>query len=184
MAIYWGRSPDKERSLFKLLFAENWEVAGRTRKLFATLLHGRNTLMRFSHALALSSIIQDGPDPGIAFRKVSRILRVHFRKRRTATVGPDLSHRKSLTGQVMLAPNVKRAIAAEAGEDPRKIALAERKVQKYMQEIAADVSYPTIRGLVRVLRRLWNQIYDGITLPRRKSLSMYRAIAATSTTCC
>jgi glycerol-3-phosphate O-acyltransferase len=170
VAIYWGRSPDKERSLFKLLFAENWEVAGRTRKLFATLLHGRNTLMRFSHALALSSIIQDGPDPGIAFRKVSRILRVHFRKRRTATVGPDLSHRKSLTGQVMLAPNVKRAIAAEAGEDPRKIALAERKVQKYMQEIAADVSYPTIRGLVRVLRRLWNQIYDGIELGNTQRL--------------
>jgi len=46
VAIYWGRSPDKERSWFKLLFSENWEVAGRTRKLFATILHGRNTLLR------------------------------------------------------------------------------------------------------------------------------------------
>jgi len=51
VAIYWGRSPDRERSLFKLLFAENWDVASRTRKFFATLIHGRNTLMRFSHAL-------------------------------------------------------------------------------------------------------------------------------------
>jgi len=170
VAIYWGRSPDKERSLFKLLFAENWEVAGRTRKFFATLLHGRNTLMRFSHALALSSIVQEGLESGIAFRKVSRILRVHFRKRRTATVGPDLSHRKSLARQVMLAPNVKRAMAAEAGDDPRKLALAERKVQKYVHEIAADVSYPTIRGLVRMLRRLWNQIYDGIELSHTERL--------------
>jgi len=164
VAIYWGRSPDKERSLFKLLFAENWDVAGRTRKFFATLVHGRNTLMRFSHALALSSIVQDGLDPDVSFRKVSRILRVHFRKRRTATVGPDLSHRKSLAKQVVLAPNVKRAMAAEAGDDARKLALAERKVHKYVHEIAADVSYPTIRGLVRLLRRLWNQIYDGIEL--------------------
>ena len=33
VAIYWGRSPDKERSLLKLLFAENWDVAGRTLSL-------------------------------------------------------------------------------------------------------------------------------------------------------
>lgn len=164
VAIYWGRSPDKERSLFKLLFAENWDVAGRTRKFFATLLHGRNTLMRFSHALALSSIVHDGVEPKIAFRKVSRILRVHFRKRRTATLGPDLSHRRTLERQVLLARNVKRAITAEAGDDAKKREQAERKVHEYVHEIAADISFPTIRFLVRILRWLWNRIYDGIEL--------------------
>jgi len=164
VAIYWGRSPDKERSLFKLLFAENWDVAGRTRKFLATLLHGRNTLLRFSHALALSSIIQDGVAAPIAFRKVSRILRVHFRKRRAATVGPDLSHRRSLANQVLLAPNVKKAIAAEAGDDPRKREAAEQKVRDYVLEIAADISYPTIRVILGFLRWLWNRIYDGIEL--------------------
>jgi glycerol-3-phosphate O-acyltransferase len=163
-AIYWGRSPDKERSLFKLLFAENWDVVGRIRKFFATLLHGRNTLLRFSHALALSSIVQNGVEAPIAFRKVSRILRVHFRQRRAATVGPDLSHRRTLSRQVLLAPNVNHAIAAEAGNDPEKRAAAERKVQGYVHEIAADISFPTIRILVRILRWLWHQIYDGIEL--------------------
>jgi glycerol-3-phosphate O-acyltransferase len=170
VAIYWGRSPDKEHSLFKLLFAENWDVAGRTRKFFATLLHGRNTLMRFSHALALSSIVQDGVEPNIAFRKVSRILRVHFRKRRTATLGPDLSHRRTLARQVLLAPNVKRAIAAEAGDDAKKLEQAEHKVHKYVQEIAADISFPTIRFLVGILRWLWNRIYDGIELGNTERL--------------
>jgi glycerol-3-phosphate O-acyltransferase len=164
VAIYWGRSPDKEHSLFKLLFAENWDVASRTRKFFATLIHGRNTLMRFSHALALSSIVHDDIDSTIAFRKVSRILRVHFRQRRTATVGPDLSHRRSMVRQVLLAPNVKRAIAVEAGDDPKKGELAERKVHDYVMEIAADISYPTIRVILRFLRWLWNRIYDGIEL--------------------
>ena len=164
VAIYWGRSPDREDSAFKLLFAENWEMAGRMRKFFATVLHGRNTLMRFSHALPLNSIIQEKLDPEIAFRKVSRILRVHFRKRRTATVGPDLSNRRRIARLVALAPNVKRAVAAEAGDDPKSRAAAERKVQQYVMEIAADVSYPAIRIAVRVLRRLWHQIYDGIEL--------------------
>ena len=164
VALYWGRSPDKERSLLKLLFAENWDVAGRTRKFFATLLLGRNTLLRFSHALALSAIVQDGLEPQIAFRKVSRILRVHFRQRRTATVGPDLSHRRTLASQVAHAPSVRRAVAAEAGGNLKKRAAAERKVHKYVMEIAADISYPTIRVLLRLLRWLWNRIYDGIEL--------------------
>ncbi|MDH5215777.1 MAG: hypothetical protein OEY04_16395, partial [Gammaproteobacteria bacterium] len=30
VAIYWGRSPDKQRSWFKLLFSEDWDVMGRT----------------------------------------------------------------------------------------------------------------------------------------------------------
>ncbi len=164
VAIYWGRSPDKERSLLKLLFSENWDVGGRTRKFFTTLLHGRNTLLRYSDALALSSIVQNGIPPHIAFRKVSRVLRVHFRQRRAATVGPDLSHRRTLASQVLHTAGVRRAIAAEAGKDVRKRERAERKAHKYVMEIAADISYPTIRVMLRLLRRLWNQIYDGIEL--------------------
>jgi len=65
---------------------------------------------------------------------------------------------------VLLAPNVKRAIAVEAGDDPKKRELAEKKVHDYVMEIAADISYPTIRVILRFLRWLWNRIYDGIEL--------------------
>jgi glycerol-3-phosphate O-acyltransferase len=164
VAIYWGRSPDKERSFLKILFSENWEVAGRTQKFFATVLHGRNTLLRFSEPAALGSIVQEGLDSELAYRKVSRILRVHFRKRRTATVGPDLSHRRTLVNQVLTNQQVRRIIKSESGENR---ALLERKMheaRKYAQEIAAHISYPTIGVIVRFLRWLWNRIYDGIVL--------------------
>ena len=164
VAIYWGRSPDKERSFFKIMFSENWDVIGRTRKFFATILHGRDTLLRFSDALPIRSICTGDVESPVAVRKVSRILRVHFRQRRTATVGPDLSHRRTLVKQVLRAPNVRRVINAEAGDDIRKQELARRKAEKYALEIAADISYPTIRVLVRVLRWLWNRIYDGVEL--------------------
>jgi len=170
VAIYWGRSPEKERSVLKLLFSENWDAVGRTRKFFATILHGRDTLLRFSHALPLLSLDAEGLSSEIAFRKVSRILRVHFRKRRIATVGPDLSHRRTMINQVLRTPSVRRAMAAEAGDDPRKQELARRKAEKYALEIAADISYPTIRVLVRVLRWLWHRIYDGIELNHAEML--------------
>lgn len=164
VAIYWGRSPDKERSLLKLLFSEDWDVAGRIRKFFATVMHGRNTLLRFSDPLPLHSIVVQGMDPELAYRKVSRVLRVHFRQRRAATVGPDLSHRSALIDQVLLDPAVREIIDAESGDNR---AIRERKIQearKYGLEIAANISYPTIRQLERFLRWVWNKIYGGVVV--------------------
>jgi len=170
VAIYWGRSPEKEHSFFKLMLSENWDIIGRTRKFFVTLLHGRNTLLRFSHALPIRSICTDDIEANVAIRKASRILRVHFRQRRTATVGPDMSHRRTLVKQVLRAPTVRRAIDTEAGDDLRKQELARRKAEKYALEIAADISYPTIRILVRLLKWLWNRIYDGIEVNHMERL--------------
>lgn len=164
VAIYWGRSPHRERSLFKLLFSEDWDVMGRTRKFFATVLFGRNTLLRFSHPLPLSSIISPDIEPGLAYRKVSRILRVHFRKRRAATVGPDLSNRASMVRHLLATPGVMRAIDNEAGDDSRARERAEQKARKYIEEIAADVSFTTVRISEKILTWLWNRIYDGIEL--------------------
>ena len=164
VAIYWGRSPDKEGSWLKLLFSENWEVAGRTRKFFATLFQGRNTLLRFSHPLSMSAITADGPDGEIAYRKISRILRVHFRQRRIATVGPDLSHRRTLVNAIVANRAVQRAIANEAGGDPVQRAQKLQEARGYSREIAAHISYTTVRVVERLLGWVWNRIYDGIEL--------------------
>ncbi len=164
VAIYWGRSPQKEHSWLRLLFTENWDVAGRTRKLLTTVFQGRNTLLRYSDPLTLSSIVQEGLESEVAFRKVSRILRVHFRQRRVATVGPDLSHQRTLLNHVLADPSVRAAINADAGDSSAKLGQSTQKALKYAQEIAAHISYPTVRVLERFLGWVWNRIYDGIEL--------------------
>ena len=164
VGIYWGRFPKKEQSWYTVLFSEHWDVAGRTRKFFATVFQGRNTLLRYSHALPLSSIVQNGLEAEVAFRKVSRILRVHFRQRRVATVGPDLSHRRTLLNDVLNDTNVRAVIDAEAGESRVKLERATQKARKYASEIAAHISYPTVRVMDRILRWVWHRIYDGVEL--------------------
>jgi glycerol-3-phosphate O-acyltransferase len=144
--------------------SDNSLLGGRTRKFFTTLFMGRSTLLRFSDPLPLSSIVSDDLDTAVAYRKISRILRVHFRQRRTATVGPDLSHRRTLVNQVLHAPGVRKAIRNEAGDDPRQQAAARKKARKYALEIAADISYTTIRLVEGFLRWLWTRIYDGVEL--------------------
>jgi len=164
VAIYWGRSPDRKGSWLKLLFSEYWEVAGRTRKFFVTLFQGRNTLLRYSDPLPLSSIASDLTDAELAYRKVSRILRVHFRKRRIATVGPDLSHRRTLVNAVLRNPSVKSAIAQDAGEHMTLLDRKQREAREYALEIAANLSYTTVHLVERLLTGVWHRIYDGIEL--------------------
>ncbi|MBT8087391.1 MAG: glycerol-3-phosphate 1-O-acyltransferase PlsB [Gammaproteobacteria bacterium] len=170
VAIYWGRAPDKEGSLLKLLFSENWDAVGRTRKFFTTVFLGRNTLLRFSPALPLRSIDLKDHGPDRRYRMVSRILRTHFRRRRVATLGPDLSHRRTLINQVLRMPEVRRAILAEAGDDFREQEVARHNAEKYALEIAADISYPTIRVIERFLKWLWTRIYSGIELNHAERL--------------
>lgn len=160
VSVYWGRAPDKESSLWRLWFTENWQFAGRTRKLLTTLLHGRNTLLSISEPLSFTTLKSSGESPVVLQRKLSRILRVHFRQRRIATLGPDQSHRRMLIDHVLADSAVRKAILAEAeGRRPEK---AHRRAEKYAYEIAADVSYPTIRILQRILTWLWNELYDGV----------------------
>ena len=51
VSIFWGRDPDKETSLFKLLFSDA-PGAGALRKLFIIFFNGRNVLVSFGLPLA------------------------------------------------------------------------------------------------------------------------------------
>ncbi|MEO0580460.1 MAG: hypothetical protein AAFZ58_17390, partial [Pseudomonadota bacterium] len=110
VAIYWGRAPHKEGGVFELAFSERWELVGRFRKLITTFLVGRSTLAQFSDPLPFAEILNEGLPPERTARKVSRILRVHFRQRRIAVLGPDLSHKRTLVDRILVSKQVRRAI--------------------------------------------------------------------------
>lgn len=162
VSVYWGRAPDKQSSLLGLWFTENWQFAGRTRKLLTTILHGRHTLLSISEPLSFDTLKSSGESAQILQHKLSRILRVHFRQRRIASLGPDQSHRRMLVDHVLADPSVRQAIRIEA--DGKSEERFQRKASAYALEIAADVSYPTIRLLHGLLTRLWNELYDGVEL--------------------
>jgi glycerol-3-phosphate O-acyltransferase len=162
VSIFWGRAPDRQQSLFKLLFSESWAVTGPLYRLLAILLHGRDTLVQFSHPVPLREYAKPGLEPPRATRRLHRFLRVHFRKVRAAVIGPDLSHRRTLVAAVVRASEVRRVVREEAKARgiPRRKAL--ELAYRYADEIAADYSYRVVRGLERVLTWWWNQRYEGI----------------------
>lgn len=164
VTILWGRSPAKEQSAFKLLFDWNFSLGGRLRKFLATLLHGRQTMVYFSPALSLQEIMGDSKSNARSVRKVNRILRVHFRRKKSSVLGPDLSHRRMLVNFLIHTPRIQKAIAAEAEVKKITLAEAEAKARKYANEIASDFSMPVIRFLDIVLTWFWNKLYSGVNV--------------------
>jgi len=165
VSLFWGRSPDKEKSLVKLLLSDTWSVAGRLQKCLIILVHGRNTYVQFNQPLSLRQVIDEYRDnEEKASRKLARILRTHFRRVRQAVLGPDLSHRRTLVDGLVRTQAVKEAIRETSAKDDIPPEKVRAKAYKYADEIAASMSIVTIRFLELVLAWLWNRIYNGIAV--------------------
>ncbi len=162
VAIHWGRKPEKEESLLKLLFSDSWSIAGRLRKLMIVLIHGRNMYVQFSKPISLREQFPHNEYDDRSVRKLSRILRVHFRRVREAAIGPDLSHRRLLVSEIMDSDSVRRGIEREAARSNISIEKAREKARGFIDEIAANYSHSVIGVMETLLKWLWNSLYSGI----------------------
>jgi len=167
VVILWGRSPNKQDSILKALFAETWRNPGAFRQFLVVLMHGRQTLVRFNAPLSLRTLVHGGSAPlgeALALRKVTRILRVHFRRQREMAIGPDLSHRNTQVEMVLAGKPVRSAIDAEVVRLGISRGDAWGRAEKFALEIASDYSYGVVRALELFLSWLWEHLYDGVEL--------------------
>jgi glycerol-3-phosphate O-acyltransferase len=166
VSIYVGRAPNRESGWFSVLFAENWLVVGRFRRMLALLLNGRDTVVHFSAPVSLRSVLEESHNltPERLTRKIARVLRTHFRRIRAAVIGPDLSHRRTVVDAVLNTQPVRDAIAATASKENITLAKAQRRARDFAVEIAADYSHPVVRSTSFLLSNFWNKLYDGIAM--------------------
>lgn len=162
VTILWGRSPDKESSIFKILFADSWATPGMIKQFITILLHGRQTYVKFSPPVSVRGIVEENLSEEITLRKLARVLRVHFRRQREMAMGPDLSHRRTLVKSLLKAAPIQQAIADEVADKNISREKATERALKYADEIAADYSYPVIRIFYITLTWLWTRLYDGV----------------------
>jgi glycerol-3-phosphate O-acyltransferase len=162
VVILWGRSPDQQNSILRALFSETWRAPGRLRQLLTILLNGRYVLVRFNPPLSLRELLQGGLGEAQALRKLSRVLRVHFRRQRQMAIGPDLSHRNTQVEALLAAAPVRLAMVAESARHGISPGEAEARARRFAREIASDYSYGVVRALTLFLDWLWAHLYDGV----------------------
>lgn len=175
VTILWGRAPDKESSLLKVLLADSWATPSALKQFFTVLVQGRTTILRVNAPISLRQICDEGQDSERTLRKVSRVLRVHFRRQRTAVIGPDLSHRRTLVNEIIRAEPVQAAIAREMNDRGVTREVAEARARLYCNEIAADYSFPVVNALKSFLTWMWTRLYNGVEVHHFETVEKHMA---------
>lgn len=172
VAVYWGRAPRREYvPWYWLPFTEHWAVFGNVRRFLSVLFNGRNTVVEFGAGTSLRSLLGEPAPARLVARRVARQLTAQLNASRTAYLGPDLSHRRTLLTEVLRARSVRALVAQEAagGKVSRREALEQARAS--FEEIAADYSHSFVQLMYRVLKRLWTRMYDGVTVAHADTIA-------------
>lgn len=162
VSIFWGRPVAKQKHAVTVLFAHSWEIAGRIRQFFRILIHGRDTLVQFSEVISFRSLLVGRLDNDENIDNIQRVLSDRLFQVKTATLGPDTSHRRTLVRDLLLVPDVQDAIRKRSIEENKSPYKAALQARKYLYEIVADRTSITIRLMQMGLTSFWNKFYSGI----------------------
>lgn len=165
VTILWGRAPDKEDSLFKLLFTDTWATPSTFKQMLNIGLHGRDTYIEFHEKYSLRAWLdiaqEKSPNISPATYMVDQLNKA-LDSKREAVLGPDLSDRRNVMYSLIKSPDVQDAIRKESIRDKISLHQAEQRAIGYVNEIASDYSASTVRFAEVALNRLWTQLYDGV----------------------
>lgn len=164
VTILWGRAPDKEESLFRLLMADEWESPSKAKQLFNIGVMGRDTFIHFSQAKDLQTLIaqtQASGEDGMTIAIAQR-LQGYLDKQRTSIVGPDLSDKRNVAGEILSSPKVVKVIEEQAATSGKSIAAVKAEAQGYLGEITSNYSHSVVRFFDHFLTWLWTRLYDGV----------------------
>lgn len=165
--VIWGRIPNRERSILRLLVSDQWSVTSRLRRLVTLVFNRRDILVQFGEPLNFNEVLDPELPSDQVTRRSLRLLRRRFTNQRRAALGPDLSHQRTLVEQIVASRSVSQEIKrqANAEKDPHK---ARRRLQqrarKDARSIASNMSYSVIQLFDRLLRFLWTRMYEGVDL--------------------
>ncbi len=165
VTVLWGRSPDKEDSLFRLLFTDTWATPSKVKQLMNIGIHGRQSYLEFHKPQSLKSLIGYAtihhPNLSPATYILSQ-LNDYLDGQREVILGPDLSDRRNVMHSLIKSEEVQDAVRKESIRSKISMVEAERRAIGHVNEIASDYSYSAVRFADMALTRLWTQLYDGV----------------------
>ncbi len=170
VTIFWGRPVAKQKHWLNVLFSDTWGIAGRTRRFFTILFNGRDTLVQFSEVISFRQQINPDLTDAQIIDQTQTLLVTRLNEMKTATLGPDVSHRRTLIRTLLNKSDVRAAIRKYGYEKKITEYHSARRAQKYLTEIVANCNYITIQLLQRVLTAFWNKFYSGIDIFHSKKL--------------
>lgn len=170
VSVFWGRPVGAQKHWYQLLFADSGKITGKVKKLFTIFIHGRSTFIKFSPTISFRSECINGASDDTVIDNLQALFSSHLREVKSATLGPDMSHRGDLVRKIILTPDVQTAIKARSIEDNKTEYQATLQARRYLNEIVANCTNITIQVMQRGLTAFWNRFYSGIQVSNSDSL--------------
>ena len=146
VSILWGRAPEKEDSLFKLLTADNWQDPSITRQLFNIGVMGRDTFVQFHPPQDLRTIINDslkGDVEGPAvFDSVSTDLATAELTPTNAKSAEDTSTNDDAKTEAEVAPSYTLVAAADGNRE--LVRMLQQQLTIYLDKQRASMLGPDL----------------------------------------
>lgn len=164
VSIFWGRNPDsEEKSFWKLLFFDD-ENGGMFQRCFVFWTHGRHIQANFGKPISIKNLQSEGLGAAESAKKLRRVLKVHFRLKREAVVGPYIYDRKQVIETVIGSRSVRDVVFRESQRKKEPIEAIDEQARIYADEIFARMTYSTIRLFEQILTLVWKRIFSGIEI--------------------
>lgn len=162
-SVFWGRTPRKVNSVFQAYLADTWAVPGMIRRRFMVLFKMRHVSCYFGQALGWDQLLAAEDEHEFRVAR-HQLITEQSRKQKEAAIGPDLSHRRILSQQVLQSATVRDCIDELARDGKKSSKSLNNTARKYLYEMAADYSYSAVRFLDIFLGWLWEKLYRGVSV--------------------
>ncbi len=158
-SILWGRKPGKEGTSKPHLMPLNG-----LEKFIALIKSGRDSTVRISPIVSLRYMADNhGADDAIAY-KLARVAKIHFSRQKLAASGPNLPNRQALFNRLLKSQAIEKVILEEAQSRDVDVEKIRKEAMGIMEEIATNFSYSLIKNGNRILKLLWNRLYQGLNI--------------------
>ena len=164
--VSYGRRREKEdESLLNILFGQT-EHTGSIRRLVTFARYAGDAFVIPAEPVKLSDYVKTTTRTSAEarVRELRGELIDRIEKEKIAIVGPILKSREELIGMVLSDDSVRKFIADYSEKEKKDKTKVKREARRYLYEIAADYSNTMIAIWKKVLRWLWNDIYDGLSV--------------------
>ncbi len=171
VSVFWGRNPGRKESSFLRAFFSDAESLNPLRRFLIMMVQGRDILVNFGKSISLQEFVREEASPEQLSRKLSRVLRVHFRTQKNAALGPQLYRRSQVIEFLLSSHNVRSVIASEAQKRGTAVARVTKTARKNLESICSDLSPRVVLLFYLFLNWFFRKIFTAIEVRRSPALA-------------
>ncbi|MXP56584.1 glycerol-3-phosphate 1-O-acyltransferase PlsB [Pantoea sp. Mhis] len=161
--IMFGRAPQYE---IKRKYLSHFNILKIIKNIFSILWYGRDTFIYFSSKISLQQIINcyGADNRKLIANKLAKLTYIQFYLQKLAAIGPNLTKRHKIFSNLIKYKVIKKLIDDEVKNKKISYRKVKKNAIKIMKEITTNYSYETIRIVDRIMRCMWNRLYQGINI--------------------